>query len=213
MLENELDNQLEAVLYVSGDGLAVDYLAEKFEVSESEIKSSMERLMQKYSGDCGIHLIKYRKNFQFSSNPAYGTRIAEVLNPIREKNLTRAALETMAIVAYKQPITRLEIDEVRGVDSTYSIQILVQNNLVEVIGRKEAIGKPLLYGTTDEFLKRFQLDDIDNLPSYEELLDKIKVINTNFDSNLYNSNRDKVTDESQNRVSEDNEEIEEQVEE
>ena len=196
MLENELDNQLEAVLFVSGDGLAADYLAEKFDVSENEIKVAMERLAQKYNGDCGIHLIKYRKNFQFSSNPSYGTKIAEVLNPIREKNLTRAALETMAIVAYKQPITRLEIDEVRGVDSTYSIQILVQNNLIEVIGRKEAIGKPLLYGTTDEFLKRFQLDDIDNLPSYEELLDKIKVINTNFDSNLYNSNRDKVNEES-----------------
>ena len=89
-------------------------------------------------------------------------------------------------------ITRLEIDEIRGVDSTYSIDILVQNKLVEVIGRKDTVGKPLVYGTTDEFLKRFQLDDIDHLPSYEELLDKIKVIQTNFDGNLYNSNRDSV---------------------
>jgi len=184
-----LENEIEAILFVSGDGMAADYLAEKFEVSEKEINAAMESLRVKYSGDCGIHLIKYRKNFQFSSNPAYATRISDVLNPIKERNLTRAALETMAIVAYKQPITRLEIDEIRGVDSTYSVQILVSNNLIEVIGRKDTLGKPLLYGTTDEFLKRFELGDINNLPSYEELLDKIKVIQTNFDGNLYNSSR------------------------
>jgi segregation and condensation protein B len=95
----------------------------------------------------------------------------------------------MAIIAYKQPITRLEIDEIRGVGSDYSIQILVNNNLIEVVGRKDVLGKPLLFGTTDEFLKRFELDDINNLPSYEELLEKIKVIQTNFDGSLYNSNR------------------------
>lgn len=184
-----LEKELEAVLFVSGDGLAADYLAEKFGVKEQEIKDAMAALQEKYSGECGIHLIKYRKNFQFSSNPAYATKISEILNPIKEKNLTRAALETMAIIAYKQPITRLEIDEIRGVDSTYSIQILTNNNLIEVVGRKDTLGKPLLFGTTDEFLKRFELADINNLPSYEELLDKIRVIQTDFDGNLYNSHR------------------------
>jgi len=184
-----LEKELEAILFVSGDGLSVDYLTEKLGVSPAELENAMETLRQKYSGDCGIHLIKYRKNYQLSSNPAYATRISEILNPIKERNLTRAALETMAIIAYKQPITRLEIDEIRGVDSTYSVQVLVNNNLIEVIGRKDTIGKPLLYGTTDEFLKRFELDDINNLPSYEELLDKIRVIQTGFDGNLYNSNR------------------------
>lgn len=184
-----LERELEAVLFVSGDGLAADYLAEKFGVSEQEIKDAMVSLQEKYSGECGIHLIKYRKNFQFSSNPAHATKISEILNPIKEKNLTRAALETMAIIAYKQPITRLEVDEIRGVDSTYSIQILTSNNLIEVVGRKDTLGKPLLFGTTDEFLKRFELGDINNLPSYEELLDKIRVIQTGFDGNLYNSNR------------------------
>jgi len=184
-----LEHELEAILFVSGDGVAVDYLAEKFDVNVKVIESAMNTLREKYSGDCGIHLIKYRKSYQFSSNPAYADKISELLNPIKERNLTRAALETMAIVAYKQPITRLEIDEIRGVNSDYSIQILVSNNLIEVIGRKDTLGKPLLYGTTDEFLKRFELSDIDNLPSYEELLDKIKVIQTGFDGNLYDSNR------------------------
>lgn len=189
MLENQIENQIEAVLFVSGDGVAADYLAEKFGVSEREINDALENLRAKYSGGSGIHLIKYRKNYQFSSNPSYAEKISEILNPIKERNLTRAALETMAIVAYKQPITRLEIDEIRGVDSTYSVQILANNNLIEVVGRKDTLGKPLLYGTTDEFLKRFELDDINHLPSYEELLDKIRVIQTNFDGNLYNSNR------------------------
>lgn len=181
---------LEAVLFVSGDGLSVDYLAEKFLVSEKDVENALELLRQKYSGDCGIHLIKYRKNYQFSSNPAYSAEISGVLNPIKERNLTRAALETLSIVAYKQPITRLEIDDLRGVGSDYALQILQSNNLIEVIGRKDTIGKPLLFGTTDEFLKRFDLADINNLPSYEELLDKIKVIQTgDFDGDLYNSNR------------------------
>ena len=184
-----LDKELEAVLFVSGDGLAVDYLAEKFDVGTKQIEEAMDVLALRYSGDAGIHLIKYRKKYQFSSNPQYAEKIDAVLRPIKEKNLTRAALETMAIIAYKQPITRLEIDEIRGVGSDYSIQILIDNNLIEVIGRKDTIGKPLLFGTTDEFLKRFELDDIDNLPSYEELLEKIKVIQTNFNENLYDSNR------------------------
>jgi segregation and condensation protein B len=187
--DNALDKILEAILFVSGDGLAEDYLAEKLEVTTDEIKAAMEVLRERYSGDAGVHLIKYRKNYQFSSNPAFAGKISEILNPIRERNLTRAALETMAIVAYKQPITRLEIDEIRGVSSDYSVQILVSNNLIEVVGRKDTLGKPLLYGTTDEFLKRFEIEDINHLPSYEELLDKIKVIQTGFDGNLYNSNR------------------------
>jgi len=187
-----LQNELEGILFVSGDGIAGDYLAEKLGVTEQEIKDAMARLTEKYSGDCGIHLIKYRKNWQLCSNPAYAEKIAGVLNPIKERNLTRAALETMAIIAYKQPITRLEIDDIRGVDSTYSLQILTQNNLIEVVGRKDTLGKPLVYGTTDEFLKRFELTDINNLPSYEELLDKIKVIQTGLDTsdgNLYDSHR------------------------
>ena len=187
---------LEAVLFVSGDGLSVEYLAEKFFVKEKDIERALETLREKYSGDCGIHLIKYRKNYQFSSNPAYSVEISGVLNPIKERNLTRAALETLSIVAYKQPITRLEIDDLRGVGSDYALQILQSNNLIEVVGRKDTIGKPLLFGTTDEFLKRFDLADINHLPSYEELLDKIKVIQTGFDGDLYNSNRLKsVADE------------------
>ena len=184
----QLAAKIEAILFVAGEGVAVEFLAEKLCAQKTEVQAAIEDLRKKYSGASGVHLIKYRNNYQFSTNPEFADTVSAVLNPVRERNLTRAAMEVMAIVAYKQPVTRLEIDDVRGVASDYAIHILTQNNLIEVVGRKDALGKPLLYGTTDEFLKRFELDDINNLPSYDQLLEKIKVIQTNFD--LYESNRD-----------------------
>ena len=185
-----LPSAIESILFVAGDGVSVAYLSEKFGVCEGDVLRAIETLKEKYSGESGIHLIKYRKNFQFSTNPKFCPVVGEVLNPIKEKQLTRAALETMAIIAYKQPVTRLEIEEVRGASSDYAVQILLQNNLIEVIGRKDTIGKPLLFATTDEFLKRFELSDIDHLPSYDELIEKIKVIQMGDD--LYGTNRQDV---------------------
>jgi len=179
-----LTEHIEAILFLHGDGLESKDLASKLNLPETEIIDAFKTLQKKYSGVCGIHLIKYRNMWQFSSNPSYADRLAEILNPIRTKNLTKAALETLAIIAYKQPITRAEIDEIRGVDSAYGVQILTQNNLITVVGRKDTVGKPVLYATTDEFLKRFELECIDSLPSYEELLDKIKIIH-NQDDELY----------------------------
>ena len=85
-------------------------------------------------------------------------------------------LETLAIIAYKQPVTRLEIEEVRGVDCTYSVQNLTKLGMIEAVGRKETIGKPILFGTTDEFLKRFSLSQISDLPDYEVFVQRLKDI-------------------------------------
>ena len=105
-------------------------------------------------------------------------------------------METAAIIAYKQPITRLEIEQVRGVNSDYAINNLLENKLIEVVGRKDAIGKPLVFGTTDEFLKRFSLNALADLPDYDELLDRIKVIKGPQNSALFdysNINEDEET--------------------
>lgn len=187
----ELAHQMSAILFACGDGLPVEIFCQKLGVSKKEAETALEFVRAQYSGDNGIHLIKYRNNYQFCTNPAYENEVGLVLNPMRERNLTKAALETLAVVAYKQPVTRLEIDQIRGVGSDYAIQILTQSNLVEIVGRKEVLGRPLLYGTTDAFLKRFGLDDIKNLPSYEDLLEKIQLIHTQEASavDLYNSNR------------------------
>lgn len=172
----KLDNALEALLFVSGDGLKISDIAELLELQKSEINASIKRLKEKYSENCGIHLIVYNNKVQLCSNPDYAEVVSQVLNPIKEKALSNATLETVAIIAYRQPITRLELESIRGVNCDYVVQVLLKHNLIEIVGRKDVIGKPLLYGTTDEFLKRFQIESIKDLPDYEQLLETIKVI-------------------------------------
>lgn len=184
-----LDEVLESLLFVSGSGLKIEDIAKELEIKPSEVNNAIKRLKEKYSSKCGIHIIVYNGKVQFASNPAYAELIACVLNPIRERDLSTAALETIAIIAYRQPVTRLDIEQIRGVNSEYTVQMLLQNNLIEVVGRKEAPGRPLLFGTTDEFLKRFRLESIDQLPDYESLLESIKVIsgeNNNTAQSIYN---------------------------
>lgn len=189
MINTEImDEVLEALLLVSGAGLKVEDIAAQLELKKSEVNAAITRLKTKYSGKSGIHLITYNGKVQFASNPEYKDVIACVLNPIRERDLSNAALETIAIIAYRQPVTRLDIEQIRGVNSEYTVQMLLQNNLIEVVGRKDAPGRPLLFGTTDEFLKRFRLENINDLPNYEALLESIKVISGSSDTSksIYN---------------------------
>ena len=168
-----------SILFVAGEGVDKSFILEKLSVSEKELDKAIEELKNEYSSDKGIHLISFKNKIQLASNPQYADYIEEVLSPIREKSLTKAALETLAIIAYKQPITKLEIETIRGVNNCdYAVQILSDQNMIEVVGRKDAVGKPLLFGTTENFLKRFNLTDLDELPDYEELLERIKVIET-----------------------------------
>ena len=172
----KLDKVLEAILFVSGNGVNTADLIEKLELQKSEIDAAVERLKKKYYASCGIHILSYNGKLQFCTNPAYAEIVATVLNPIKEKELSRSSLEVAAIVAYKQPVTRLEIEQVRGVNSDYAIQMLAKHKIITVVGRKETIGKPLLFGTTDEFLKRFQLSALSELPDYDTLIERIKVL-------------------------------------
>lgn len=175
--KKELKEIVLSILFVAGDGLDKDFILQKLEISPKELDEVIEELCKEYDGEKGIHVIKFKNKVQLASNPQYAEYISEVLNPVREKSLTRAALETLAIIAYKQPITKLEIEDIRRVNCDYAVQILVDQNMIEVVGRKDAVGKPLLFGTTENFLKRFNLQDLADLPDYEQLLERIKVIN------------------------------------
>lgn len=176
-LVDNIDEIIMSILFVAGQGIEIKDIAQKLNTSEDKVKKSIENLKKKYCGDMGIHIITYKNKAQLTTNPEYSEMISDVLNPIKEKALSKATLETMAIIAYKQPITRLEIESVRGVNSDYAVQVLLSYDLIEVVGRKDVVGKPLLFGTTDEFLKRFELQDINELPNYEALLERIAVIN------------------------------------
>ncbi len=182
--KNSLENKLEALLFVSGDSVEISDIIEKWQVTDKQIDKAVENLKERFNENFGIKILKFKNKLQLCSNPEFADDVSLVLNPIRERNLSKATLETIAIVAYKQPVTRLDIEQIRGVNSDYAIQSLLKHNLIEIVGRKDAVGKPLLFGTTDEFLKRFDLEDLTKLPSYDELLNSIQVINNQ--SSIYN---------------------------
>ena len=173
---------IEAVVFVSGDGVDRDEFKRLYDLSDKELNKCLDILKAKYNEESGINIITYKNKIQFCSNPTLVDKVAEILNPIRERSLTKSALETIAIIAYKQPITRSEIEQIRGTSSDYAMQLLQSNNLIEVVGRKDTVGKPLLFGTTETFLKRFELESLDNLPNHKELLDRIRVIHSDGES-------------------------------
>ena len=184
-MEN-LENVIESVLFVAGEPVLCSDLCFKFNVKQKEIDKAVQKLQQKYDGKSGIKLLSFNNKLQFSSNPDYVDFVSLVLNPIRQRNLTKATLETISIIAYKQPITRLEIEEIRGVNSDYAINILLEHKLIEVVGHKDAVGRPSLFGTTDEFLKRFDISSIGELPKYEDLMAQIEKIKEKYSENLFN---------------------------
>ena len=184
-MEN-LSEIIESILFVAGEPVLESDIISKLEIDEKAFKKAIKELKEKYTQDSGLSFLEFNGKVQLSSNSKYAEAVSAVLNPIRERNLTKATLETIAIIAYKQPITRLEIEEIRGVGCDYAISVLMDHNLIEVVGRKDVVGRPVLFGTTDEFLKRFNISSIEELPDYNELLERIKIIKTNSNDSLYN---------------------------
>lgn len=182
---DNLDKILEGLLFLSGDGLDRGVIMEKLQVTPKQLDKAVEELKQRYNDDCGINMITYKDKLQLCASPKYADDVSLVLNPIRERQLTRATLEVMAIIAYKQPVTRIDVQDIRGINSDYAIQTLLNYKLIEVVGRKDAVGKPLLFGTTDEFLRHFGINSLDELPDYEELMKSVEKIQLE-NNHLYN---------------------------
>lgn len=170
-----LENIIEAILFLAGTSVSKNEIQEKFNVSPLEIEEAVSKIKQKFN-DSGIILIEVENKIQFSTNQKYADEISLVLNPIREREFSQSMLEVASIIAYKQPITRLEVEKIRGVSSEYAISSLLKQEIIEVVGRKDAIGKPYLFGTTENFLKKFNLKHIEDLPNYEELVLKLAIL-------------------------------------
>lgn len=165
---------LEAVLYVAGDnGVDIATLADLLNSSEKEIHSLLTKLRQKYAGDpdSGLHLLQINDLYKMTNSASTGTVIKKYFAKDLNKNLSQSALEILAIVAYKQPITRVEIDAIRGVNSAGAIQTLIWRGLIKTAGKKEAPGHPNLYVTTDYFLQYFNYHSLADLPLIEEFED------------------------------------------
>ena len=194
----KLTNIIEAILFASGDAVPVDILREKLDITKRQADDAIRQLERKYTGDCGIRLLNFNHKLQFATNPDYKESVSLVLTPIREKEFTRTILECAAIIAYKQPITRSELEAARGTSSDYAITTLLSLEMIEPCGRKDTPGKPILYATTDNFLKRFKLKSLADLPDYEELLRRIAEItsindvssNYLYEKDVYNPDED-----------------------
>lgn len=173
----DLTKILEGILFLAGDSVSEAEIAERLNISSDELEDAIKYLADKYSV-AGINLLRFDGKLQFATNPKYVEEISAVLNPIRERAFSQSMLEVAAIVAYKQPVTRLEIEKIRGVSSEYAVSALLKQNVIEVVGRKDAVGKPFLFGTTENFLKKFNLTKISDLPEYDELAEKLKSFET-----------------------------------
>ncbi len=189
-----LKSIIESVLLVSGEAVAIKDIAEKTRYTEKEIMSAGRELQEKYGKDCGINLLIFNKKFQFASNPNNAQAVSDVLQPIKERELSRSMLEVAAIIAYKQPVTRIDLEELRGSNSEFALQNLLKLGVIEVVGRKDTVGKPVLFGTTDAFLKRFQISSLNELPDYDELLDRISKLRTASQDSSYLFEKDEYVE-------------------
>ena len=194
----KLTNIIEAILFAAGDAVPMDLLREKLDITKKELDDSVRQLEKKYTGDCGIRLLNFNHKLQLATNPDYKDTVSLVLMPIREKEFTRTILESAAIIAYKQPITRSELEAIRGINSDYAITTLMSLDMIVPCGRKDTPGKPVLYATTDNFLKRFKLKSLAELPDYEELMRRIAELNATdteqsnylYEKDVYNPDDD-----------------------
>ena len=160
---------IEAILFVSGEPVQLGAVARALEVTELEVSAAADELASDYDYNRrGICLKRFGSHIQLSTRPDYAPQIEKLLQPIQKQSLSQAALETLAVVAYKQPVTRLDIEAVRGVKCDYSVQSLMNKGLIEEVGRKETLGRPILYGTTDAFLSHFGLTSLEDLPQPPE---------------------------------------------
>lgn len=160
---------LEAMLFASGESVPVKRLAEVMEISESKTIKMLEDLKKKYDEDskCGIRLVRLEDSYQLSSKKEYYEKIRDLTERKRRASLSNAGLEVLSIVAYNQPITRSTIEFIRGVNSDGALNNLVAAGLVEEVGRLDAPGRPMLFGTSEEFLRCFDLSSLSELPDID----------------------------------------------
>lgn len=167
----EAKRVIEAVVFAADGPVSLDQLAQLIETLDSDaIMQAIRGLQQDYEvSERSFQLVEIANGFQMRTRDEYAPWIKKFYTTEISSRLSVSALEALAIVAYKQPVTRAEVEEVRGVNSDSVIRTLHERNLVRVLGRKQAPGKPMLYGTTTEFLMHFGLRDLSELPSVEEI--------------------------------------------
>ncbi len=170
-IDKVLIRHIESLVFCSSNPLSVkeiqECLAEMFEskISLEEIEKSLSDLQERYQQEnISFELVEISNGFQFLTKPAYQASIAILLKNQSKKRMSTSALETLAIIAYKQPITKSEIEQIRGVGSDYTVNKLLEKELVNIRGKADTVGKPVLYGTGEKFMEYFGIRNIEELP-------------------------------------------------
>jgi segregation and condensation protein B len=162
---------IESLLFVGGEPLKLRDIASIIECDVVITKEIIGELEQKYeTEDRGIKIININDEYQFATKPQNSAYIQKLLKTNTRQSLSQASLETLAIIAYKQPVTRVSIDEIRGVKSDRAVLTLLEKGLIKETGRMDVAGRPILYATTDKFLVSFGLENLKQMPSLEEIL-------------------------------------------
>lgn len=159
---------VEAILFVTGNAVEKSEICRAMEITPQELDETLDALESGYDFDRrGLRLLRFGAHVQLATRPDYAPYVEKLLQPVQKQSLSQAVMETLAVIAYKQPVTKAEIELVRGVKCDYSVQSLVAKGLIEEVGRKEALGRPILYGTTDAFLRHFCLTSLADLPEID----------------------------------------------
>ena len=167
MEDSVVKNQaaIEAILFSMGDAVSSKDLAKVLEIDEKDVVKLLNDMMDKYeANDRGIRLVKLEDSYQLCTKNEYYDVLSQLVNMPKKHNLTDSLMETLSIIAYKQPVTRQEIEAIRGVSCVHAINKLVEYKLVTEVGRLDAIGRPILFGTTEDFLRSFGVTSMDELP-------------------------------------------------
>lgn len=167
-----LGNHIEALVFCASKPIKVEELraalSEMFEaeVPKKDIEAALSKIHEKYEAEeFSFQMVKSGGGYQFLTKPAYQASIGILLKHQSKRRLSTSALETLSIIAYKQPVTKSEMEQIRGVNCDYSVQKLLEKELVEIKGKAETIGRPLMYGTSDKFMDYFGINDLKDLPT------------------------------------------------
>lgn len=164
-----LKGRIEAILFVAGEAVGIRDLAKALRIEEKELKEALKAIGSEYDYEQrGFMLKRFGDKVQLATRPLYSEDVLRLLQPVQQQSLSQAAMETLAVVAYKQPVTRAEVEQIRGVKCDYSLQSLMIKGLIQEAGRKDTIGRPILYATTDMFLSHFGIQGLEDLPPLPE---------------------------------------------
>ncbi|MCR4605379.1 MAG: SMC-Scp complex subunit ScpB [Eubacterium sp.] len=176
MVIKELEGAIEAILFALGESVELERIAAALEHDEETVRNVIRNMITKYdTEDRGIHIIEMDGAFQICTKPDMYEYLIKIAHVPKKHVLTDVLLETLSIVAYKQPITRMEIEKIRGVSCDHAVSKLVEYGLIQEVGRLDAPGRPMMFGTTEEFLRYFNYESLDDLPILnQETIDDFK---------------------------------------